>query len=200
MDLSTIAVDLALSVDEYWETLPETVSLPTKIQMHDDLLAKMVAKYNPDPCTRDALSVAIDDFFTSDELEKRSFDDDDEKFELVARSIALDPRKPLITCGKKCKKLVNRIVGPVIKVLTSPVVVYPACSAVGGAVGVWTEQPELGYLARYVCLAKAEQERERNEKRLKFKKLKSSAAAAKICARGGDTLPQIHGAGCGSVA
>lgn len=198
MDLTTIALDLASFVNDYWETLPDTPSLPTKIQMHDQLLTQMTAKYNPDPCTRDALSVAIDDFFTSDELDKRSLDE-----ELDPRSLGLDPRLK-IKCGKKCNKLLKRIVGTIIEVLTHPVVAKPVCNVAGGAVGVVTENPTAGYLTAFVCMDQARQEREKNEKRDKFLKLKSSVRL--VCVggggRGGTTgaMREIQGAGCGSVA
>ena len=143
--------------------------------MHDLLLNAMHTKYPADPCILNALSVAIDDFFTSGVLDKRSIDDDPP---LDPRSLGLDPRFSL-KCGKKCKKLLRKVVGTVVEVLTAPVVTRPVCGVAGAAAGVFTGTEEVGYLAYFVCMDQARQERERNEKREKFVKLRSSVRKPK---------------------
>ncbi|KAK3312870.1 hypothetical protein B0H66DRAFT_631721 [Apodospora peruviana] len=175
MDLAAIALDMAQSVDNYWETLPDVgLDAATKVDMHDLLLAAMLRKY-PDPCIRGALEVAIDDFFTSDALDK----DDDDLPDLDARSLglALDPRGRglKIKCGKKCKKCLKKVVGTVFEVLTAGIVAQPVCSSAGAAAGFATDNPAVGYLTYFVCMDQVRQEREKNEKRDKFFTLRSSA-------------------------
>ncbi|KAK0643993.1 hypothetical protein B0T16DRAFT_494910 [Cercophora newfieldiana] len=176
INLSTLAQDLALTVNDYWELLPDTgLSATTKVDMHDHLLSALTSLY-PDPCILGALNVAIDEFFTSDilDVERRSLSTGSHEDELDIRSLGLDPRFSL-KCGRKCKKLLKKVVGTVIEVLTAPIVAKPVCAATGAGAGYFTGTAEVGYLTYYLCMDQVKQQRERNEKRDKFFKLRSSA-------------------------
>jgi hypothetical protein len=175
MNLEVLEAELYAATDKLWITVPDTPDEPTKVVMYDQLVAYINKNY-PDPCVRDALVFATDEYFAAEsELLTRDLDTSagsdldlarrgSKKWRKFVKKVIHGTQKII----DKVEEGINHVVGELVKstILTQSVcgslsaVVGGTVAATGAGTGT---APAVGSVVYYWCLDEARKLKEKDE-------------------------------------